>query len=339
MRERVLLGFSGGIDSVTSVRLLQAEGYDVVALTLDMTGDEGVLRRAAERAAELGVEHHVVDVRASFSHHVIDYFIQSYLRGCTPAPCTVCNPLIKWHYMARCADNLNIKYIASGHYFNVVEFNGKCYVKRAADVAKDQSYYLWGLEQSILRRVVTPMGSVIKEQIKADFADKRESMGVCFLQGQLYRDFITSHYPMAMRQGDVVDVAGRVVGWHEGIAFYTVGQKRGFECSVAGGVVVDIDAECNRLIVGVNDDLYKHIIDIVECNIVDEEELLAAEDIIILVRGLGRNPSGFLRSVVPTAEGYRLELNSPAWALALGQPVVLYRGDRVLGGGFIAARY
>lgn len=339
MSERVLLGFSGGIDSVTSVGLLQAEGYDVVALTLDMTGDGEMLRMAAERAAELGVEHHICDVRAAFSHHITDYFIRSYLRGYTPAPCTVCNPTIKWHYMAQCADNLNIRHIASGHYFNVVLSDGKYFVRRAADAAKDQSYYLWGLKQATLSRIITPMGNMIKEQVKADFADKRESMGLCFLRGQLYRDFIASRCPSALAEGDVVDASGRVVGRHDGIAFYTVGQKRGFECSVAGGVVIDIDAANNRLVVGRNDDLYKHTINIAECNVVDDEELLAADDITILVRGLGRNPSGFLRSVVPTSEGYRLTLSSPAWALALGQPVVLYRGDRVLGGGFITARY
>ena len=338
MSERVLLGFSGGIDSVTSVRLLKERGYDVVTLTLDMVGDEQLLRRASLRASELGVEHHILDVREAFRRHVVDYFTSSYLSGHTPAPCTVCNPAIKWRFMADYADRLGIEHIASGHYFKVVHRNDKYYVARAADSSKDQSYYLWGLDQRTLSRIVTPMGDAIKQQVKADFEDKRESMGVCFLQGQLYRDFIISHSPSAAAKGDVVDAEGRVVGKHDGIAFYTVGQKRGFECSLAGAVVVDVDAEHNRLVVGSNNDLYKQTIDISDCVVVDSEELFTADDISVVVRGLGRNPEGFLQHVEPLADGYRLHLSTPAWALALGQPVVLYRGECVLGGGFIVAR-
>lgn len=339
MSERVLLGFSGGIDSVMSISLLRDKGYDVITLTLDMVGDELLLQRASACAAEMGVEHHVLDVREPFSRHVIDYFTESYLCGQTPAPCSVCNPAIKWRFMSDYADRLGIEHIASGHYFNVVQHNGKFYVARALDLSKDQSYYLWGLDQTTLSRVVTPMGNMIKEQVKADFADKRESMGVCFLQGQLYRDFIASRCPSALHKGAVVDASGSVVGEHDGIAFYTVGQKRGFECSLAGAVVVDIDSEHNRLIVGSNNDLFKHTIHISRSTIVDVEELLSADDISVVVRGLGRNPSGYLQHVEPLADGYRLTLSSPAWALALGQPVVLYRGERVLGGGFIVARY
>ena len=338
MSERVLLGFSGGIDSVTSVRLLRERGYDVVTLTLDMVGDEQLLRRASQRASELGVEHHILEVREAFCRHVVDYFTSSYLCGQTPAPCSVCNPAIKWRFMSDYADRLGIEHIASGHYFNVVQHNGKFYVARALDLSKDQSYYLWGLDQTTLSRIVTPMGNMIKEQVKADFADKRESMGVCFLQGQLYRDFIASRCPSALHKGAVVDASGSVVGKHDGIAFYTVGQKRGFECSLAGAVVVDVDAEHNRLVVGSNNDLYKQTIDISDCVVVDVEELLTADDISVVVRGLGRNPEGFLQRVEPLSDGYRLHLSTPAWALALGQPVVLYRGERVLGGGFIVAR-
>lgn len=339
MRERILLGFSGGIDSVTAVGLLRDMGYDVVALTLDMVGDDTLCRKASSVAKQLDIEHHILDVGDAFSKNIVDYFIDSYLRGHTPAPCTICNPLVKWHYLSAFADELGIKQIATGHYFNIEKCGDKSYVARAADTAKDQSYYLWGLDQATLSRIVTPMGNIIKEQIKRSFADKRESMGVCFLQGRLYRDFITLHHPEAMCRGDVVDLSGSVVGSHDGIAFYTIGQKRGFECTLPGAVVTDIDSSTNRLIVGSNNDLYKHTIEISQCNIVDEDELLTATDISVIVRGLGRNPSGYIRSVEVIPSGYRLVLDSPAWALALGQPVVLYRGNRVLGGGFICGRY
>lgn len=339
MRERVLLGFSGGIDSVSAVGLLREQGFDVVALTLDMTGDESLLLRAANVASHMNLEHHILDVQEQFSKHIIDYFTESYLSGYTPAPCTVCNPLIKWRYIRQEADRLGIRCIASGHYFNVKNFDGKYYVCRAADLSKDQSYYLWGLEQDTLSRMVTPVGHHIKEALKANFLDKRESMGLCFLGGSLYRDFITSRHPHAAKRGDVVTISGEVIGSHDGIAFYTIGQKRGFECAIAGSVVVDIDAESNRLVVGCNDDLYKSIIDISRCNIVDEQELLTSDDISVVVRGIGRNPEGYAKSVAKMSSGYRITLSNPAWAVALGQPVVLYRGERVIGGGFVVGRY
>lgn len=338
-RERILLGFSGGIDSVSAVALLMEQGYDVVALTLDMTGDTSLLTRAVDMASHLDIEHHVLDVREQFSSQIIDYFTKSYLTGCTPAPCTVCNPLIKWKYIIEQADRLGVRYVASGHYFNVEQCSGKYYVCRAADLSKDQSYYLWGLDQQTLSRIVTPIGNHLKENLKVNFADKRESMGLCFLRGAIYRDFITSHHPQAAKRGDVVDALGNIVGVHDGIAFYTIGQKRGFECSVSGAVVVDINAEQNRLIVGANEDLYKSVIEINGCNIVDQEELLSADDISVVVRGIGRNPEGYAKSIAKMPSGYRITLSSPAWAVALGQPVVLYRGRRVIGGGFVVGRY
>lgn len=334
MNKRVLLGFSGGIDSMTAVRLLQAE-YDVEALTLNTTGDRTMLSTAAERAQTLGIGYRTLDVQAEFKESIIDYFTQSYMSGCTPAPCSVCNPLIKWRYLVAEADRLGIEYVATGHYFNIVRYNNHLYVARANDSRKDQSYYLWALGQDTLQRALTPMGQIIKEEIRHNFADRRESMGLCFLQGVTYREFITRHHPEAACEGEVVDTEGRVVGRHEGIAFYTIGQKRGFECSITGVSIVAIDSSRNRLVVGSNTALYHHTLEINRCNIVDEEELVDSSDVSVVIRGIGRNPEGFLRKVEPTERGFRLLLDDAAWAPAVGQPVVFYRQNRVIGGGFI----
>lgn len=339
MSERVLLGFSGGVDSQSAAIYLQNQGYQVVALTLDMIGDAAILSKASRAAHGLGVEHHVVDVRLAFSQHIIDYFVNSYLSGYTPAPCTMCNPLIKWEYMVRVADDMGISKIASGHYFNIETLDGYYYVAKAEDISKDQSYYLWGLSQATLSRIITPMGRVYKQHIKSCFADKRESMGVCFLGNKSYRDFILSHNPSVLTEGDVVDTLGNIVGSHEGIAFYTIGQKRGYTSSIAGSVVVDIDASRNQLVVSTDMDLYKSNLEIVNCNIVNRDELFTLSDISVVVRGLGRNPGGFVRQITPTREGLLLSLSDPAWALAIGQPVVLYRGNKVLGGGYLKSRY
>ena len=334
MSKRVVLGFSGGIDSMTAVRLLQNE-YEVEALTLNTTGDEAMLATAVERAQALGIGHHTLDVRAEFKESIIDYFTQSYMSGRTPAPCSVCNPLIKWRYLVAEADRLGVEYVATGHYFNIERYNNHLYVARADDARKDQSYYLWALSQDVLRRALTPMGHIIKEDIRQNFADRRESMGLCFLQGVTYREFITEHHPESACEGEVVDTDGQVVGRHDGIAFYTIGQKRGFECSKTGVAIVAIDSQRNRLVVGPNADLYHHTLEVGGCNIVDKEEFVTSDDVSIVIRGIGRNPEGFLRKVEPTERGYRLLLDDAAWAPAIGQPVVFYRQNRVIGGGFI----
>lgn len=339
MRERVLLGFSGGIDSRTAVRLLQVNGSDVEALTLDMLGDADLLAQARLAASELGITHHIKDVQADFSSNIIDYFVGSYLSGLTPAPCTMCNPLIKWKHIVAVADSLGIHHIATGHYFRVESYNNKLYVAKADDSSKDQSYYLWGLSSEVLSRVLTPMSNIIKADVKQHISDKRESMGVCFLRGALYRDFITKHCPGACVEGDIVDSDGHLVGKHDGIAFYTIGQKRGYRCNLSGAVVTGIDACNNRLVVGADKELNKENLIIHQCNIVDCDELLTSDDIRVVVRGIGRNPEGFARKITSTTDGYHITLDDPAWAVALGQPVVFYRDNRVLGGGIIKACY
>ena len=340
MPERdIVLGFSGGMDSITAATKLKNQGWRVVALTLDMTGDELMLTKARSAADEIGVEHHVVDVREAFKEYIIDYFINSYSLGYTPAPCTVCNAMVKWHFLKQKADELGIEHIATGHYFKVERSGKRYYVARACDPKKDQSYYLWGLTQDVLRRVITPMGDVRKSDIRENFADKRESMGLCFLQGMAYRDFLQAHCPQTARKGDVVDIEGNLVGQHDGVAFYTIGQKRGFECWKPGVAVVGIDAENNRLIVGEDAFLYKSTLEITRCNIVDIEEFLCSEDITVIVRGIGRNPQGYMLAAEPVEGGFSIALENPAWAPAVGQPVVFYRQNRVIGGGFVTRYY
>ena len=337
-REQVILGFSGGMDSVTAARFLSEHGFGVVALTLDTTGDDELVGRARAAAAEIGVEYAVRDVRSVFAEEIVDYFVGSYLSGRTPSPCVRCNPLIKWRYLIEEADRRGVRFVATGHYFNIAEYNGRFYVSRADDRTKDQSYYLWGLSQAVLARVLTPMGHVMKSDIRAAFADKRESMGLCFLQGSGCREFIERHHPAASRRGDIVDTQGRVVGKHDGTAFYTIGQKRGLE-GAAGRPVVAIDAERNMLVVGDDSDLYHRILEISDCNIVDEDEFMTAADIEVVIRGVGRNPEGYMLGAERIAGGYRIRLDGAAWAPAAGQPAVFYRGDRVIGGGIVEGYY
>ncbi len=332
MKQSVLLGFSGGIDSCTSALRLMAEGYHVVALTIDTMGDKAMLHKARTKAEEIGAEWLMYDAREEFKREIIDYFCQEYAMGHTPAPCTRCNPLIKWRTLLNEANRLGIKHIATGHYFNIEKRDERYYVTKGVDESKDQSYYLWGLSQEILSRAITPMGNAIKSDVKQAFKDKSESMGICFLNGLPYAEFLRNR-GIDMPDGDIVNRNGEVCGRHNGIARYTIGQRRGVGIP-EGMRVIGIDATHNHIIVGENELLYHNQLHIAHCNIVDEEELLTAKDITVKIRGIGRNPQ-LPVSVEATHGGYIVKTQDPVWAPAIGQPLVFYRNNWVIGGGIV----
>ncbi len=338
MNRDILLAFSGGIDSCAAVEILRRDGYTPHAMTIDMMGDEAMLQQARESATRLNIPLHVVDGVDLFRREIINNFTNEYMLGRTPAPCTRCNTVIKWELLRRTADELGIYHIATGHYFQITQHNGFHYVTRALDPRKDQSYYLWGVSQDILRRAVTPMGQQIKEVIKQQSKIKRESMGICFLAGRHYADFLCSECG-EIAHGEVVDTAGEVVGMHNGIARYTIGQRRG-EGIPEGLRVVGMDAPQNRVIVGVNSLLYHKRLIMDESQFVDAEEVTSSSEIKVMVRGIGLNPEGFASVTIideSEARGITAEVNlsDAAWAAASGQPVVLYIGDRVVGGGVL----
>ena len=309
-----------------------AEGYHVVALTIDTMGDEAMLHKARTKAEEIGAEWLMYDAREEFKREIIDYFCQEYAMGHTPAPCTRCNPLIKWRTLLNEANHLGIKHIATGHYFNIERRDERYYVTKGIDESKDQSYYLWGLSQEILSRAITPMGNAIKSDVKQAFKDKSESMGICFLNGLPYAEFLL-YEGIDMPDGDIVTRNGEVCGRHNGIARYTIGQRRGVGIP-EGMRVIGIDAKHNHIIVGENELLFHNQLHIAHCNIVDEEELLTAKDITVKVRGIGRNPQ-LPVSVEATHGGYIVKTQDPAWAPAIGQPLVFYRNNWVIGGGIV----
>lgn len=329
----VVLGFSGGIDSQTAARRLRDEGWRVVALTIDTLGDEAMMLKAQRAAEALGIESRAYDARQRFERDIVDYFCREYLSGRTPAPCTRCNSLIKWLILAEVADSLGINNIATGHYFRIEQHDGRYYVAKGIDPAKDQSYYLWGLSQEILSRAITPMGDMIKSDVKQNFEDKSESMGICFLRGKHYSDFLRERCG-EFRCGDIVDCEGEVVSRHNGIALYTAGQRRG-EGIPEGLRVLSVNGDSNQVVVGKAELLYKHTLYINECNIVSENELLTADDITVKIRGIGRNPEKPVK-IERSEDGYTVTTDDPAWAPAVGQPLVFYRKKLVIGGGIVA---
>lgn len=332
-RDRVLVAFSGGIDSCAAVEILRAKGYEVEALTIDMMGDEVMLQNARESAERLAIKLHIYDARDFFDQEIINDFASEYLAGRTPAPCTRCNTLIKWELVARKADELGIYHIATGHYFRLEEEDGRYYVTRAIDPIKDQSYYLWGVSQELLARAITPMGEKIKAEVKKDSPIKRESMGVCFLRGKHYTDFICERCG-EMKAGEVIDNQGNIVGQHNGIARYTIGQKRG-EGIPSGVRVTEIIADKNQIKVDLNETLFKRKLHLERCHFVDFDKINEYNDLTVMVRGLGLNPKGGGKISI-TEQGAIIELTEDtAWAAAPGQPIVIYSGNRVVGGGYL----
>lgn len=332
MGKSVVLGFSGGIDSQTATRILKDMGYRVVLATINTIGDEAMLCKAQVAAQQLDCEWIAVDRQRLFRSNIIDHFCAEYSQGRTPAPCTRCNPLIKWQTLEEVADTMGIYHIATGHYFNIEQHNGKYYVAKGADLTKDQSYYLWGLKQSTLQRALTPMGSIIKSDVKQNFTDKSESMGICFLRGMHYTEYLKAN-GIAMIDGNIVNESGAILGQHHGIANYTIGQRRG-EGIPEGQRVIAINATTNDIVVGSKEQLYQRKLYIDDINIVDYNEILTATDITVKIRGIGINPNCFV-NIEPHGNGLVIHLDDPAYAPAKGQPIVLYRNNLVIGGGIV----
>lgn len=344
MCETVAVGLSGGVDSLAAVLLLREHGYNVVGVHLQLW--EGGRREEVARLCDrLQIEMVCYDGEAAFRERVVDLFVKEYLAGRTPNPCTVCNNLVKWELLAEAADTLGIEKLATGHYVQIVREAGGWYIKKGEDIHKDQSYFLWGLKQSVLSRTLTPLGTYTKMQVKAyaeskgygDVARKKESMGICFLKGENYRDFIRRYCrdPYLMREGDIVDGSGHVIGRHTGLLNYTVGQKKDMPlCDGLPLYVSGIDAGRNRIIAGNRTELYQDCLVVADVNFVCPEEIYA-ENITVKVRGLGLNPEGYATLERQPDSSVRVRLSSPAWAVASGQPVAFYRDNLLIGGGIV----
>jgi len=343
-KQQVLLGMSGGIDSFVSALLLKEQGYQVVGVTFRFFGGEDP--QPAELAATLGITHIYKDLRASFREKVIDAFINSYLAAQTPSPCSWCNRTMKWHQLAVLASEQGINHIATGHYVRVQNQKGHHYIFQGKDPVKDQSYFLWELEEAILQRALTPLGTYTKEQVREMaiakgypfLAAKKESMGVCFLQGQDYRQFLKQQladWETHTQPGAVYNEEGSQVGTHRGLPNYTIGQKRELDLfpGAQGGYVKYMDTHTNSLVIAPKPALLQRRLMIDNVRFRNPDDLTEDKAFTVKVRGLGLNPEGLGRLKMVDANSWQVLLEEPAWAIAPGQPVVFYQGERLAGGG------
>lgn len=363
--KRVLLGMSGGTDSsVAAMRLLEA-GYEVTGVTFrfyELNDSTEYLEDARELAGRLGIQHITYDAREVFHSQIVEYFVQEYMAGHTPVPCTLCNNYLKWPLLAKIADEMGIFYIATGHYVRKVKQEDTYYITYAADSDKDQSFFLWGLKQDILRRMLLPMGDITKVEARVwaaekgfrKVATKKDSLGVCFcpmdyrsfLKEWLVRDgqqlvrngqqsvSVGQRWSDVVRRGRFVDEKGHFVAWHEGYPFYTIGQRRGLGIHLNRPVFVkEIHPDTNVVVLGSLQSLEKTEMLLKDWNIVDEERLLGHDDIIVKIRY--RKQENHCTVTVTPDNLLHIQLHEPLTAIASGQAAAFYKDGLLLGGGII----
>ncbi|MBD3174263.1 MAG: tRNA 2-thiouridine(34) synthase MnmA [Armatimonadia bacterium] len=334
---RILALMSGGLDSTMAAARLLDQGHEVVAVTFRMLSgqaDEG----AARMAETLGIEHHVIDLAEAFEARILAPFADSYASGLTPNPCVVCNPQLKLTEGMAAADRLGCDRLATGHYARVERAEGGPILRRGADPAKDQSYFLYRLPPEVLSRLELPLGACLKSEVREKARtmglpvwERPESQDVCFAGLGSIAEVVEARRPDAGEPGEIVDESGRVLGSHEGIARYTVGQRRGL--GIGGGpplYVLGIEAQARRVVVGERERLVTRGLSLESCHWLHAPE---GTDLAAVCRYRAKPVACRVRVA---GDGAAVELDQPVYGAAPGQSAVVYDGDRVLGGGFIA---
>jgi tRNA-specific 2-thiouridylase len=353
-REKVVVAMSGGVDSSVAALLLHQQGYQVVGVTMKLyhldqsqlpvyyrgcctVDDAEDARMVCHR---LGVPHYVLNVQREFQAFVIDYFCAEYQRGRTPHPCIACNDKIKFNFLMTRASILGARYVATGHYAQIVQYPEGLVLKKAVDVGKDQSYVLFGMGQEELGHTLMPVGAYSKDTVRqmaldANFpnATKPDSQDICFIPFGDYKAFLQERSSPA--PGEIVDTKGEVLGTHRGIEFFTVGQRRGLGV-VAGGphYVVRLEPDTRRVVVGPESALYQDRLWASRVNYPLGYPPAGPVRVSVKIRYKSEEVSATLH---PRLQGALVCFDQPQRAITPGQAVVFYQGDILLGGGTIEA--
>ncbi len=354
MQKKALIAMSGGVDSSVAAYLMKERGFDCIGITMKMfdSSQNSAEKRCCKEddaldaksvAENLGMPHYTLNFENEFENKVIKKFVNVYEEGKTPNPCIDCNRFIKFGSLFKTADELSTDYIATGHYA-VVEYeenSGRYLLKRSADLSKDQSYVLYSLTQPQLGRVIFPLGGYTKNEIRAlagenNFAtaDKAESQDICFVEDGHYWEFIKQYTKKDYPSGNFVDSAGRVLGRHNGMICYTIGQRRGLGISAPNRLyVIGKDMEKNSVVLGEKDELTYSTATVDDINLISCDSL-----------GGGMHVSVKTRYNMKPVEAYithsgeskiKIEFYNPQFGDTPGQAAVFYDGDIVVGGGTI----
>jgi tRNA-specific 2-thiouridylase len=353
-KKRVIVGMSGGVDSSVTAALLQKRGFEVIGITMQLLPFEeqrqsaccnlGAVADARRVCQRLGIKHFVINVRDRFKATVMDPFISAYASGQTPNPCVACNRFIKFDELLQRADVLDAHYIATGHYCKITKTPGqdRYHIKAATDTAKDQSYFLYMLGQSQLKRLLFPLGRYTKPQIREMAtqmglvnANRPDSQDICFISQKSYRDLVETRVGTAtIPDGDICHMDGRVLGRHSGIHQFTIGQRKGLSISAPTPLYVHrIDTETNTVFVGEKDAFRHHELGVHTFSTVSGD-LLNTESVTIKLRYAMAPIQATVHHHQP--DHATIQLRMPQAFIAPGQSCVVYKNDRILGGGIIA---
>jgi tRNA-specific 2-thiouridylase len=295
-------------------------------------------------ADKFGFAHHILDIRKHFEHLVIDNFISEYLDARTPNPCVVCNSNIKWGEVIKKADELNCDFIATGHYAQIIEENGRAFIKKGEDSTKDQSYFLWKLSQENLKRTLFPLGELTKKEVRqiafdkgfVKLSEKQESQEICFIPDNNYRRFLKDRVPdydKKFGEGNFVDTSGKILGKHKGFPNYTIGQRKGLEIAVGYPLYVNkIDKETNTVVLGTREELFSKVFYVKDFNMMKYANV--PDDLEVLTKIRYRSRGGMAR-IKLEQDLIRVEYYEPIDAITPGQSAVFYQDDCVVGGGVI----
>lgn len=347
--EKVIIGMSGGVDSSVAALILKKQGYDVLGVTIDVwqSGSEDIATQAINDAKnvckKLQIEHIVIDYKDKFKKNVIDKFATEYMEGRTPNPCNICNRYVKFEALLALAKDMNIKYIATGHYASVGidETTGRYYIKRSKADLKDQTYALYDLTQEQLEHVLMPLSDFTKEEVrdlavKHDLVNalKKDSQEICFVPDKDYAKYIEQNYSYKAKVGFFVDTQGLKLGRHKGIVHYTVGQRKGLGLSLKQPMyVVKLDTDNNTVVLGLEQELNRTTLVCKDVNFMLIESINKPLKVKAKIR-YNAKPQDASITVLDNGN-MKVDFENPVKGVAPGQACVCYLEDKVVAGGII----
>lgn len=357
MKVKVVVGMSGGVDSSVAAYLLKEQGYDVIGVTMQIWQDEertsmeesggccglSAVDDARRVADKIGIPYYVLNFKKEFKENVINYFIDEYAKGLTPNPCIACNRYVKWESLLNKALGIDADYIATGHYARIVKNpnNGRFTIKTANTEAKDQTYALYNLTQFQLEHTLMPIGNYKKDEVRKIandigllVANKPDSQDICFIPDGDYSKFIKENSNIEIKEGNFVDSNGKILGKHEGIFNYTIGQRKGLGLSFGIPMYVsEIRADNNEVVLSENEGLFKNKVIIKDFNFMSVSDIEGDVKVLGKLRYSQKQSPCIIRKI--DKRFVEAIFDEPQRAVTPGQAAVFYDGEYVLGGGTI----